>query len=86
MAGLKNKDKDFWEGLREWEVIVLIETWMEEGEWGKWRDRLPEGFKWKMQGARRRSKKGRAIRGMLLGIRKEKAVGRDEGGRSWKEL
>jgi len=25
MAGLKDKDDDFWEGLKEWDVIVLIE-------------------------------------------------------------
>lgn len=74
-AGLKNKDKDFWEDLREWEVIVLMESWMEEREWNKWRDRLPEGFRWMMQEARRKSKKGRAMGGMLLGIRKEIAEG-----------
>lgn len=29
---LKNKDREFWENLREWEVIVLMETWTEERE------------------------------------------------------
>lgn len=28
VAGLENKDREFWEGLKEWNVIFLIETWM----------------------------------------------------------
>jgi len=30
VAGLGNKDKGFWRGLEEWDVMVLIETWVEE--------------------------------------------------------
>lgn len=30
VAGLKNKDREFWGKLKDWEVIVLIETWLEE--------------------------------------------------------
>lgn len=28
MAGVEGKDKNFWEGLKGWEVIVLVETLM----------------------------------------------------------
>lgn len=24
---VKNKDEDFWVGLRSWDVVVLLETW-----------------------------------------------------------
>lgn len=27
VAGLKNKDKKFWRGLRNWDVMVLMEIW-----------------------------------------------------------
>jgi len=27
---LKNKDKEFWKGLENWEVLILAETWVEE--------------------------------------------------------
>lgn len=26
VAGLRNKDRDFWKGLIDWDVIVLMET------------------------------------------------------------
>lgn len=30
VAGLGNKDKNFWRSLEEWQVIVLMETWIEK--------------------------------------------------------
>lgn len=27
------KDKEFWKGLKEWDVMVLTKTWMEEKDW-----------------------------------------------------
>lgn len=29
VAGLRNKDKEFWQGLREWDVMMLSETWVD---------------------------------------------------------
>lgn len=26
VAGLKNKDREFWKGLEKWDVIVMMET------------------------------------------------------------
>lgn len=75
VAGLGNKDKDFWEGLREWEVMVLMETWVEEKDWKKIKRRLPSGYEWGVQWAGRRNKKGRARGGMVMGIRKEMIEG-----------
>ncbi|XP_029163724.1 golgin subfamily A member 6-like protein 22, partial [Nylanderia fulva] len=67
----RNKDKDFWKGLEEWEVIVLTETWMEEKSWKKVRRMLPKGYIWGVQGASRKNERGRAIGGMIMGMRKE---------------
>lgn len=30
VAGMGKKDKDFWEGLKEGDVMILMETWIEE--------------------------------------------------------
>lgn len=29
-----NKNRKFWEGLKKWEMIVLIETWVRNGGGG----------------------------------------------------
>ncbi|XP_024878641.1 trichohyalin-like [Temnothorax curvispinosus] len=70
VAGLSNKDKDFWEGIKEWDVIVMMETWTDEKGWEKVKEKLPREYRWRVQIAARRNKKGRACGGMLLGIRK----------------
>ncbi|XP_018352130.1 PREDICTED: DEAD-box ATP-dependent RNA helicase 42-like [Trachymyrmex septentrionalis] len=35
MNGLKRKDEDFWDFLKDYDVIGLTETWVEEAGWGK---------------------------------------------------
>jgi len=30
VAGLRSKDRDFWESLKGWDIIILLETWVEE--------------------------------------------------------
>jgi len=71
VAGLGSKDKGFWLGLGDWDVVILMETWVEDKKWGKIRERLPRGFEWGVQMARRKGRRGRAMGGMLMGIRKE---------------
>ncbi|KMQ88770.1 hypothetical protein RF55_11684 [Lasius niger] len=71
IAGLKNKDKGFWDRIGEWDVIVLIETWVGEKGWRKLKSRLPKGFKWGVQYASKKNKKGRAMGGMIMGIRRK---------------
>nr|XP_012232396.1 PREDICTED: golgin subfamily A member 6-like protein 22 [Linepithema humile] len=55
---------------REWEVIILIETWMEEKGWEEIKRRLPKGYIWGAQWAEKENRKGRAMGGMIMGIRK----------------
>lgn len=33
IAGTRNKDKGFWNRIEEWDVITLMETWMDEKRW-----------------------------------------------------
>lgn len=96
VAGLANKDKEFWEGLKEWDVVVLTETWTEEKGWERWKERLAREFVWRWQEATREGSRGRAIGEMLMGIRKDLVEGRlavkvkgegweEEGGRKSKD-
>lgn len=78
MAGLGNKNGDFWEGLREWDVLVLSEMRVDEKGWIKIRGRLPKGYKWAVQWAKGKSRKGRATGGIMMDIRKKLV---EEGGK-----
>lgn len=71
VARLRGKDREFWRSLGKWEVVILMETWLEEKGWEKWKNWLPKGFKWGVQHARRKNRKGRAIGGMLMEIEKK---------------
>lgn len=44
VAGLQCKNRDFWQRIREWDVIILMETWVEEKGWEKLKNRLPKEF------------------------------------------
>lgn len=46
-----------------------METWLEKDEWKKVKERVSKGYKWKVQRAKRRNRKGRAFVGMVAGIR-----------------
>lgn len=43
---------------------------MDKKKWEESRGKLPKEYRWKMQEARRRDKKGKACGDMLMGIRK----------------
>lgn len=51
--------------------MILTETWMDEKEWEKIREKLPGRYKWRVQHARRKNKRRRVIRGMIMDIRRE---------------
>lgn len=81
VAGLWRKEEDFWEFLKDYEVIGLTETWVDEAGWGKLYEKLPRGWKWKCQHAKRESKKGRARGGIITGVRceiEEREIGYEE--------
>jgi len=49
VACLGNKDREFWKGLKEWDIVVLEETWMDEKGWRKIKCSLPKEFNWDIQ-------------------------------------
>ena len=70
VAGLLSKDKQFWDFLQDVDVIGSVETWIEEKQWEGLKDKLPQEFSWKCKYATRERKKGRAIGGIITGVRK----------------
>lgn len=49
----------------------MSETWLDSKGCERIREYLPKGYVWGVQSAKRRNKKGRAIGGMVMGIKKE---------------
>ncbi len=71
VSGIKNKLSNFWEYIKKFEIVVLIETWVEGKEWKGWEKKLPKEYDWGRLDAQRIHVKGRAAGGILVGIRKE---------------
>lgn len=67
VARVKGKVGGFCVRIKEWDVVGLVETWLEWKEWEKIKSRVLEELDWRVQGAR---KKGTAIKGVMMGIRK----------------
>jgi len=60
VAGLTNKDEEFWKRLGGWDVMVLMETWVERKGWERVKNKLPKGYRWGVQWATRSGRRGRA--------------------------
>uniref|UniRef100_T1IJT2 Uncharacterized protein n=1 Tax=Strigamia maritima TaxID=126957 RepID=T1IJT2_STRMM len=79
VAGLNNKNREFWTFVRTSDIIILLETLIEEKNEKALLARLDSHFEWVTFPTVRVSRKGRAKGGQLIGIRKEKdIVGRSE--------
>lgn len=50
--------------------MYLSETWEKEKGWGKMKGKLPKRYNWEVQMAKRRNRKGRAMSGMVMGVRR----------------
>lgn len=49
----------------------MLETWVEEKDWERIRKILSGEYNWRVQYAKKRNRKGRAIGGIIMGIKKE---------------
>jgi len=78
VAGVRKKDEEFWERIKGWDVIGLVETWVGKEEWKIWKERVPREFRWSVQGAKKKGRKGRARGDIWMGIRKRLEA--EEGG------
>jgi len=70
VAGVTRKDEEFWEFVKDYDYISLVETWLERKGWEKFKGWLPDTHEWEMVEARKEKNKGRARGGMLIGKRK----------------
>lgn len=71
MAGTKNKSADVWTYLKEFDIIGLVETWVDAKEWNKIEKWMPKEYIWKCEPATREKNKGRSMGGIITGVRKE---------------
>lgn len=58
-CGIGNKDGEFWKELENWDVMILSETWVEERGWRKVKERLPKGYSWEVQMAKRKKRQSK---------------------------
>lgn len=70
VAGLKGKEADFWNFIKEFEVIVFTETWIEEKEEAIARSKLEEDYDVEMMAASKEAGKGRSKGGLILATKK----------------
>lgn len=70
MAGLYNKDRQFWDYIKSFDYIGLIETWVDEKQWNKIKENMPDAFNWKCQYAKKEKTRGRASGGIITGVKK----------------
>jgi hypothetical protein len=64
-SGFKKKKEEFWDYVRQFVVVGLVETahvetWVKELSWGKIEKLLPKEYKWECQRTKRGKKKRRA--------------------------
>ena len=62
VAGLTNKDKDFWDYINETDFVSLAVTWVEEREEKLLKKHLNRNFIWKIIRAKRNHKKRQSER------------------------
>ncbi|KYM96255.1 hypothetical protein ALC62_13071 [Cyphomyrmex costatus] len=70
VAGIENKDRDFWNYIKGFDYISLCETWIDEKGWDKLKKRLSSTHVWDCSFAEKGGKRGRAKGGFIIGKRK----------------
>lgn len=83
IAGVVNKDEEFWRYIGKFDFISMCETWMEEEGWRRLKGLLPKSHDWSCSFAERDKKRGRAKGGFIIG--KIKGWGEEEGETSMKK-
>jgi hypothetical protein len=51
------KKEEYWDYVRQFEIVSVVEIWVEERSWEKIEKWLPKEYKWECQGAKRGNKK-----------------------------
>lgn len=60
----------FWNYIEKFDIVSLIETWIEKEEWEKIKNGMSDRFVWMNVEGKRLNKKGRAKGGILIGVKK----------------
>jgi len=71
VAGIGNKDREWWRYIVGFDFISLSETWVDEKDWKIWKERLPKSHVWECVLAVRNKKKGRTREGFITGKKRE---------------
>jgi len=66
IAGVGNKDKDFWKYIEGFDIVNMCETWIDEKGWESLKERLPDSHEWRCGYAIRKGGRGRAKGGFLI--------------------
>lgn len=45
VAGLQNKDREFWKRIEKWDIVICMEKRVDRKKWAKIKDRLPKSYK-----------------------------------------
>ncbi|EFN89388.1 hypothetical protein EAI_16183 [Harpegnathos saltator] len=63
VARLWNKDKEFWGRIKEWDVVMMMETWVDEKEWEKLRTerKVTEGIQMEGTNSEKKEQKRKSM-------------------------
>ena len=71
VAGIVKKDNAFWKGVKDNDIILLSETWLQGKHVNRIDVYMTNEYLWKIIPAHKHKNKGRAIGGMVCACRKE---------------
>ncbi|KYN05597.1 hypothetical protein ALC62_03471 [Cyphomyrmex costatus] len=83
IAGINSNNKIFLDWIKEHDVIIFIETWLESKNWDVFKKNLLKEWIWENVGANKKMIRGRAMGGIILGIRKGIAVEKIKLDKEW---
>lgn len=70
----------------EWDIIILLETWVDKRNCEKIKRLTPNGYNWQIEYASKRNRKGRAMNGIVVGVRLGIEKGGDRRGENGEEV
>lgn len=73
---MMNKCEETWEYLERFDIIGLIEIWIDEEGWKKIENKLSGKYEWECISAIREGKRGRNKRGVIMATSKELKKGK----------
>ena len=76
IAGIGNKNRDVWRYLESYDVIGLVETWLEQKSEENLKSKLSEMFNWWYVSAIEENKMGRAKGEIMMAAKKGGRGGR----------